>query len=182
MTIGEQIQKIRIEKGLTQERLAELLDVSRQSVSKWELGVSLSLGYQTILTLTIFYYSNSVVPVNPQHYINITVSEISEHVDNNHILWFGIPVLHSMARTSEHLWCFLTSSGLRLKVTSVLTTQVRCLCGLRSFSIAVRISASITAMTSAPLGVLQKSSFGQLQTARLFSRHGYCLFQACRRP
>lgn len=38
MTIGEQIQKIRIEKGLTQERLAELLDVSRQSVSKWELG------------------------------------------------------------------------------------------------------------------------------------------------
>ena len=96
MTIGEQIQKIRIEKGLTQERLAELLDVSRQSVSKWELGVSLSLGYQTILTLTIFYYSNSVVPVNPQHYINITVSEISEHVDNNHILWFGIPVLHSI--------------------------------------------------------------------------------------
>jgi len=38
MTIGEQIQKLRIQKGLTQERLAEMLDVSRQSVSKWELG------------------------------------------------------------------------------------------------------------------------------------------------
>lgn len=38
MTIGEQIQNIRIEKGLTQERLAEMLEVSRQSVSKWELG------------------------------------------------------------------------------------------------------------------------------------------------
>lgn len=38
MTIGEQIQNIRISKGLTQERLAELLEVSRQSVSKWELG------------------------------------------------------------------------------------------------------------------------------------------------
>ncbi len=38
MTIGEQIQHIRIEKGLTQERLAEMLEVSRQSVSKWELG------------------------------------------------------------------------------------------------------------------------------------------------
>ncbi len=36
MTIGEQIQNIRISKGLTQEHLAELLDVSRQSVSKWE--------------------------------------------------------------------------------------------------------------------------------------------------
>lgn len=38
MTIGEQIQKMRIEHGFTQERLAELLEVSRQSVSKWELG------------------------------------------------------------------------------------------------------------------------------------------------
>jgi len=38
MTIGEQIQNLRIQKGLTQERLAEMLDVSRQSVSKWELG------------------------------------------------------------------------------------------------------------------------------------------------
>ena len=38
MTIGEQIQRIRIQKGLTQERLAEMLDVSRQSVSKWEMG------------------------------------------------------------------------------------------------------------------------------------------------
>lgn len=38
MTIGEQIQNIRIKKGLTQERLAEMLEVSRQSVSKWELG------------------------------------------------------------------------------------------------------------------------------------------------
>lgn len=40
MTIGEQIQNLRIGKGLTQERLAELLQVSRQSVSKWELGQS----------------------------------------------------------------------------------------------------------------------------------------------
>ncbi len=41
MTIGEQIQNIRISKGLTQERLAELMEVSRQSVSKWELGQSI---------------------------------------------------------------------------------------------------------------------------------------------
>ncbi len=38
MTIGEQIQNLRIAKALTQERLAEMLEVSRQSVSKWELG------------------------------------------------------------------------------------------------------------------------------------------------
>ncbi len=39
MSIGEQIQKMRIQRGLTQERIAEMLEVSRQSVSKWELGV-----------------------------------------------------------------------------------------------------------------------------------------------
>lgn len=38
MTIGEQIQTLRIQRGLTQEQLAEMLEVSRQSISKWELG------------------------------------------------------------------------------------------------------------------------------------------------
>ena len=38
MTIGEQIQNLRVAKNLTQEQFAELLEVSRQSVSKWELG------------------------------------------------------------------------------------------------------------------------------------------------
>lgn len=41
MDIGEKIQKLRREKGLSQEALAEALGVSRQSVSKWESGVSL---------------------------------------------------------------------------------------------------------------------------------------------
>lgn len=38
MTVAENIQDLRIGKGLTQERLAEMIEVSRQSVSKWELG------------------------------------------------------------------------------------------------------------------------------------------------
>lgn len=36
MTIGEKIYDLRRSRGLSQERLAELMDVSRQSVSKWE--------------------------------------------------------------------------------------------------------------------------------------------------
>lgn len=40
MTIGEKIQRLRIEHGLTQLSLAEILDVSRQTISKWELGQS----------------------------------------------------------------------------------------------------------------------------------------------
>lgn len=41
MGIGVQIQKLRLDNNLTQEELAEKLSVSRQSVSKWELGQSI---------------------------------------------------------------------------------------------------------------------------------------------
>lgn len=40
MTIGEKLAKLRTEHNLTQEQLAEVLHVSRQSVSKWELNTS----------------------------------------------------------------------------------------------------------------------------------------------
>lgn len=38
MTLGEKIQQLRKASGISQEQLAEQLDVSRQSVSKWELN------------------------------------------------------------------------------------------------------------------------------------------------
>lgn len=41
MTFGEKLQKLRRGSGLSQEQLAEKLDVTRQAVSKWELGDSL---------------------------------------------------------------------------------------------------------------------------------------------
>ena len=39
-TMGQIIRRLRKERNLTQEELAELLDVSRQAVSKWEMGAS----------------------------------------------------------------------------------------------------------------------------------------------
>ena len=38
MTLGEKIQQLRKASGLSQDQLAEQLDVSRQSISKWELN------------------------------------------------------------------------------------------------------------------------------------------------
>lgn len=40
MTIGEKISKLRKENNYTQEQLAEILNVSRQSVSKWETDLT----------------------------------------------------------------------------------------------------------------------------------------------
>lgn len=36
MTFGEKLQKLRLQKGLSQDTLSEMLGVSRQAVSKWE--------------------------------------------------------------------------------------------------------------------------------------------------
>ena len=38
MTLGEKLRSLRAKQGWDQETLAERLDVSRQAVSKWELG------------------------------------------------------------------------------------------------------------------------------------------------
>lgn len=41
MTFAEKLYYLRTENGYSQETLAEILNVSRQSISKWELGTSL---------------------------------------------------------------------------------------------------------------------------------------------
>lgn len=38
MTLGERIREERRKRGLTQEELAEILNVSRQAIAKWESG------------------------------------------------------------------------------------------------------------------------------------------------
>ena len=40
MKFHDKLIKLRKSKGLSQEELAEMLDVSRQAISRWELGVS----------------------------------------------------------------------------------------------------------------------------------------------
>ncbi|GMQ56064.1 hypothetical protein AN1V17_04560 [Vallitalea sediminicola] len=40
MSFQKQLQKLRKEKGLSQEKLAEMIGISRQAVAKWEVGQS----------------------------------------------------------------------------------------------------------------------------------------------
>lgn len=42
MTLSDRLQALRKSQNLSQEQLAEKLDVSRQAISKWESGVSQS--------------------------------------------------------------------------------------------------------------------------------------------
>ena len=42
MTLGQKIQNLRKEKGLSQEDLASQITVSRQAVSKWELDLTIA--------------------------------------------------------------------------------------------------------------------------------------------
>lgn len=40
LALNEKLQELRKESNLSQEKVAELVGVSRQSVSKWEIGLS----------------------------------------------------------------------------------------------------------------------------------------------
>lgn len=57
MAIGEKIQLLRKMNNLSQERLAEKLAVSRQAISKWELGESTPDTEKIILLSRIFQVS-----------------------------------------------------------------------------------------------------------------------------
>ena len=54
MTIGQKIVQLRLSKNISQEQLAEALDVSRQSVSKWEIGGALPQIDKVLLLSQIF--------------------------------------------------------------------------------------------------------------------------------
>ena len=54
MSIGSRIQQLRLYNNLTQEQLAEKLGVSRQSISKWEMGQSLPEIDKVVLMSKLF--------------------------------------------------------------------------------------------------------------------------------
>lgn len=45
MNFGEKLKSLRIKNEYSQETLAEMINVSRQAVTKWENGVSQTKGY-----------------------------------------------------------------------------------------------------------------------------------------
>ena len=61
MTLGEKIVKLRTEAGLSQEELAERVDVSRQSVSKWEMNLALPQIDKVLMICELFGISTDTL-------------------------------------------------------------------------------------------------------------------------
>lgn len=79
MTIGERLFKLRKEKNISQEELANALDVSRQTISKWENGES-TPDFDKIIPLSEYFgiTSDELLTGN----LNIKEAKIESIKDN----------------------------------------------------------------------------------------------------
>lgn len=61
MSVGSAIRKLRLEKGMTQDELGELLGVKKSAVQKWESGRVTNLKQSTVKALCEIFDKNPVV-------------------------------------------------------------------------------------------------------------------------
>jgi len=61
MNFSEKLLTLRKAKGMTQEQLAEKLDVSRQSISKWETGTTVPSSEKLIRLSKLYSVSLDVL-------------------------------------------------------------------------------------------------------------------------
>ena len=87
MNLADNLKKIRKDNNLSQEQLAEKLNVSRQSVSKWESGQSYPEMDKVIQICSLFN-------LNINELINENISEVNE-------------VKESQNRTNKYISSFL---------------------------------------------------------------------------
>lgn len=76
MGLGSRIQKLRIDNGLTQEQLAEMLSISRQSVSKWEMDQSLPEIDKVIMMSKLFSVGTDEILLEEQEIKNLRPQEL----------------------------------------------------------------------------------------------------------
>lgn len=77
MNAGEVIKKLRHEKGMTQQQLADALSVSKASVQKYEQGDVLNLKAEMLRKLCLLFNAPPFVFIFPE-YINAENETLSE--------------------------------------------------------------------------------------------------------
>lgn len=85
MTIGEKLTKLRKEQNLTQEQFAELLNVSRQSVSKWELGTSYPETEKLIRISKLFGCSMDYLLKDEVEQMDLSISSANDEAHSNRV-------------------------------------------------------------------------------------------------
>lgn len=85
MNLGENIKKLRKEKGLSQGQLAEILNVSHQAVSKWESSKTCPDIENLILLKDIFNVTLEDLIINESKDKSKDTTQISELSTNNYI-------------------------------------------------------------------------------------------------
>lgn len=83
MTAGEKIAKLRKEQNLTQEQFADLLKVSRQSVSKWELNSAYPDTEKLIRISKIFNCSLDYLLKDEVDNMDINIAAANEEAKEN---------------------------------------------------------------------------------------------------
>ena len=97
MTTGEKIAKLRKEKNLTQEQLAEIMGVTRQSVSKWEMDIAFP-ETSTLIALSKLYECSIDYLLKEERVEVEEIKEIKTTLTKNNrrlffALWSGITLV-----------------------------------------------------------------------------------------
>lgn len=93
MTLGEKIYKLRTEKGISQETMANDLYVSRQAVSKWETDSSVP--DLDKIKLLADYFEISIDELVSENVVNNTKEINSEKYDVNKIKRMSLLIINT---------------------------------------------------------------------------------------
>ncbi|MBE6779134.1 MAG: phosphoglucosamine mutase [Ruminococcaceae bacterium] len=107
MTLGQKIATLRVAAKMSQEQLADELDVSRQSVSKWESGQSTPELSKVLLLANLFHITTDDllredVPLAPTYTEPLFRMEESEPYDRKYFGTDGFRGEANQALTAQH--------------------------------------------------------------------------------
>ena len=97
MKFGENLQKLRKERGISQEQLAEQLGVTRQSVSKWESGASYPEMDKIVAICNIFHCDMDVL-------INKDITEKRDKKDASKVVKVGFKNIADYIKKTIYLF------------------------------------------------------------------------------
>ena len=127
MLLGEKLRRLRIARQLSQEQLADKLQVSRQAISKWELGESMPDTENLILLSKFYGVSIDYLLLNE---LNISSELETKRSRSSPIFIFGMGGLIIGLTLSIVLWCtyqsiLMVSIGLIIQIISVTVVLIK---------------------------------------------------------